>query len=122
MSPRIETPISSPESDENKENEYGPEHESPEMPLSTRPPVEWPIMEAGPRDVFGLPMDFMRRIPLADVTGRLNDTDSDIATIPSVDNTPTPTIAETMMQEVEEVGQDWDGSTSDIMLRELLDT
>ncbi|KAJ5432892.1 uncharacterized protein N7458_012048 [Penicillium daleae] len=120
-SPQVRTPISWPESDENKENEYGPDHEPPMVPLPNRNPVDWSILEVGPRDVFGLPVDFMRRVPLADVTTRNIDTDTDTAATPSVETTPAPTTAQAMMQEDEEMDQDWDESASDIMLRELLD-
>lgn len=117
-SPRGRTPVPNDDPDEERENRYGADYEIEDEPIPPRRAIDWSILEAGPRDAFGLPFDFIHHATRA---GLAMNTDTDLAAATSVENTPVPRAVRATLGFDDEMEEDWDESVSDVLIREYMD-
>lgn len=109
------TPIVYSDIDEDKENTYATvsDYDSPEDedPVDTR--LDWRL-RLGPRDVFGLPLDFGLAIPEHPVRGILNPHPS-----PTVADTNIRPAVRAVFRDEEESDDEWDESLERAQIREI---
>ncbi|KAJ5881039.1 uncharacterized protein N7473_012092 [Penicillium subrubescens] len=121
------TPVLYSGSSENKENDRNnlnvlePEEEPapPSSDVDTPPRnnhLDWSVLEAGPRDVFGLPFNFPTPLPDTTITTVVAET-ADITNPP-----PRPNLQRTVWPGDDETGDERYETNSEIAVRELLET
>lgn len=115
-------PLTLPDIDEDKENLYATfsDYESPNEQETEIERVDLARVQAGPHDVFGLPIDSPFGPTLADLpVAHARNSIEEPSPIPTATDTNVRPAMRVMLRDDDESDEDWDDSLSTTQIREL---